>query len=366
MKKILMITHSSGGGGAETVFSRVVESLKKKNKLWIAFNSNKGKLVEEVESEKIYIFNYCLQNSIIRLLIRLIFWNSFSILKLLNFVKKEKIDYIYSSSIVSYIGVVVAILTKKNHIWHIHEMDNPGYQWFNPKLNFLIKYFFRKSKIIFISEEVKNSWLKRFKIAEDDIDYEIIYNPIKIFKPFKKSLEKNDHKIKIGCAGYFCENKNQKLLIEVFIKLKKKYKNIELELAGVGVLEGSKAIIQDKLEEKDYHLHDYMDIQKFFDNIDILVVPSFSEAWPLVVFEAMSLDLIPIVTTECSLKEVILDNKNAYFINPFKKNELYKKLEEIILNYNEVRDEIIKNNRILLKEYDFNGQFEKKIDSIFK
>lgn len=109
-----------------------------------------------------------------------------------------------------------------------------------------------------------------------------------------------------------------------------------------------------------------MDIQDFFDEIDILVVPFFSEAWPLVVFEGMSMELIPVITSECSLKEILEDGQNCYFMDPFSENDLYGKLEYIILNYDEVQSEIIKNNRELLKKYDFNGEFKKKLNNIFE
>lgn len=181
MKKIMMISHSTHGGGAETVFYKTVETLKKQHLLTIIVNSNKGVLFEklknkEFEIEEINFFS--LNNSLIKFLIRLIFFNSISIFKLIKVVKKKKIDCIYTSTIVNYIGALVAIILKKKHIWHIHEMNNPGYQWINPKLDFIIRYFFKNSKMIFISEGVKSSWLKRFNLTEEEIEYEIIYNKI--------------------------------------------------------------------------------------------------------------------------------------------------------------------------------------------
>lgn len=76
--------------------------------------------------------------------------------------------------------------------------------------------------MIFISEGVKNLWLKRLKLKENEVDCEIIYNPIKEFNNTQKKSENIEQKIVIGCAGSFNENKNQKLLIEIYAELRKK------------------------------------------------------------------------------------------------------------------------------------------------
>lgn len=87
MKKILMISHSSGGGGAETVFLKAVDSLKEENNLTVAINSDEGYLIEKIKSNNIKLINinnFWLHSSVIKFLLRLIFWNSISILKLIK------------------------------------------------------------------------------------------------------------------------------------------------------------------------------------------------------------------------------------------------------------------------------------------
>lgn len=368
MSKILMVSHSTKGGGAETIFLNAVETLEKSNSLKIVFNSSNGYLAEKINLKKIdtlVMYNFILNISMVRVIIRFIFWNSMSILKIMRVIKKEKIDFIYSGSIVNYIGAMAAILTNRKHVWHIHEMDTPGHEWFNSKFDFLVRYLLKNSKVIFISNGVKNSWLKRLKLDESEIDYEIIYNSIKKLTKIKDNLDMKDKKIVIGCAGIFCKNKNQKLLIETFVELQKKYDNIFLKLAGDGVVKEGKIVIGNRISEDKYALYDYMDISIFFSKIDILVLPSYSEAWPLVAIEGASFGLIPVLTTEASINEFLKESENAFYVNPYDPNELYDKLENIINNYDELKIKIRENNKKKLEGYDFNKKFEKQLKNIF-
>lgn len=367
MKKILMISHSSRGGGAEIIFLKTADALKK-NTLKIIFNSKEGFTVKKAETKKFdieIINNFILNTSVVKVIVRFIFWNSVSIFKLMKIIQKEKFDYIYSGSIVNYIGGIAAILTRKKHVWHIHEMDNVGYQWFNPKFNFLVRYIFKYSTVIFVSDGVKNSWLKRLSLKESDLEYEIIYNPIKKLNKKKDYFNAKNKKITIGCAGGFCKNKNQKFLIETFIELQKKYDNIFLKLAGDEVVNEGKRLIENKISKKKYSLYDYTDISIFFSKIDILVVPSYSEAWPLVAIEAASFGLIPVLTTEGSINELLKESENAFYINPYNSTELYEVLENIIINYDRLKSSISNNNKKLLEKCEFNKKFEKRINSIF-
>lgn len=366
-KKILMISHSSNGGGAETVFFKVVNTLKDFHEVTVCLPQKKGFLFEQFKDEKkiklIIIRSFSLNNNIFKLIIGMFLFNPLSMYKLIKYVKKENIEIVYSSSIINYIGGITCKILGVKHIFHIHEMNNIGYTWINNINKFLIKKIIKNSTTIFLSNIIKKSWLKKFDIEEKDIKSTVIYNPLKNLK--LKSRKKNLNKLVIGCAGTFCKNKNQKLLIETFIRLKVKYPNIFLKLAGEGNLKGAFPIIKKKLLEDDYEINDYINIEDFFNEIDIFVLPSFSEAWPLVIFEALSMEAVCVASTESSLNEILKDEKNILYFNPYDSDELYFKLEKAIKNFKEIELKMKIENKKILKKYNFNNNFENQIKNLF-
>lgn len=365
-KKILMISHSCQGGGAEEVFFQTAKILSEINDIFILIPGKKGILYDRVLNENYrykIIYNFGFNKKLYKTILRFLGWNVFSYLNLLN-LKKNNYDFIYNSSITNYLGCVLSMIFKVKLIWHIHEKSNAPNDWINKNLDFIVRYFFKKSKLIFISNEVKSSWLLRLNLCEEEIDYEIIYNPLKEIK-YDKSLKNKGNKILIGCVGTFCENKNQKLLIETFIKLQNKYKNIYLCLAGKGVIDGAKKLIKNRISNTKIELNDYEVLDKFYSKLDIIVVPSFSESFSLVAFEAMNCEVIPVLTNKIGSKDILQENKNTIYINPLEKNDLYKKLEYLIKNYDLVKNEIIYNNYKLLEKYEFNKNYKNKISYIF-
>lgn len=366
-KNILMISHSSNGGGAEIVFLKIVNILKELHKVTVCLPEKKGFLFEQLKNDKkikvIIISNFSLNNNVIKLIIRMFLFNIFSIFKLILYIKKENIEIVYSSTIINYIGGITCKLLGIKHIFHIHEMDNIGYTWVSNINKLLIKKIIKNSNTIFLSNIIRKSWLKKFDIEEESIESIVVYNPLKNLK--LKSKEKKLNRLVIGCAGTFCRNKNQRLLIETFIRLKEKYPNIFLKLAGEGNLKGAIPIIKNRLLDHDYEINNYINIEDFFNEIDIFVLPSFSEAWPLVIFEALSMEIMCIASKESSLNEILKNEKNILYFNPYDSDELYFKLEKVIKNFKEIESKMkIENNKIL-KEYNFNDNFEEKIKKIF-
>ncbi|MGL5950198.1 MAG: glycosyltransferase family 4 protein [Cetobacterium sp.] len=362
-KKILFISHSSGGGGAETVFLSVIKSMEKKCEMYISLPSSKGYLYEKLIEKTPRIERNIKTEDKIKKFFKIskILKNIKTIIKLIFFIKKEKVDIIYSSSIVNISGGIAGIITGKKHVWHIHEMANKNHEWFDSNFNWIIKKILKNSTIIFISETSKKSWLEKLKIDEKELNYEVIYNPIKKMNTIRK---KKREKIVIGFLGAITKNKNIEFLVDVFCEFYKKHRNIELKIVGDGEQEKLGRYIRENTTEEKITLESYMKAEDFFGKIDILVLPSFSEAFPLVVLEGMSLGIPCFCTTESSLKDLFKDGENLFFIDPFSKIEFQKKIEFLLENFEEYSEKFKENNKFLFEKYKFNENFEEKIRGV--
>lgn len=249
MKNILMISHLSSGGGAEVIFKYVVDVLVKENyNVYVVLPKNQGWLYEEIKKnkkiKKFYILPFSILNindSIFRIIRKKLFKNLLVAFKIKKIIKQERIDLIYGTTIVNIVPILTGLISNKNTIWHIHEQCNKYSDVYSKKIDFLMRYFFKKANIVYISETMKKIWKERIKL-KDTLNEYVIYNPIKSEIEF---FEKKESK-SFGFAGTFYELKNISLFLEGINELQKEIPDIKIELCGHGMKRGVEKIIKEK------------------------------------------------------------------------------------------------------------------------
>jgi len=70
------------------------------------------------------------------------------------------------------------------------------------------------------------------------------------------------------------------------------------------------------------------EVEKFYNNIDILVLPSWRETMPLVVFEAMQAGVCVLQTNRSGMSELLEGKKETLFFSPDREEEL----EQLLMN----------------------------------
>ena len=367
IKNILMVSHLSNGGGAEVVFEKTLNYLKEDgHRITVILPKEKGHLYEKLKYQKdikLFVLNFKNINTgaLYKNIIKIIYNFILAIIFKRKLIINEKIDIIYSSTIINIFPIILGIISNKRIIWHIHERYNDYWKIYNSKLDILIKYFFINSEVIFLSNKLKYSWRRRLKIKEKTKDY-IIYNFI---KESIKQKNSNNSVVTLGFAGTFCERKNPYLFVELIEKLNKSYK-VEAVMCGSKIKEEiEKYIITKNLKLSNIKLYDYIDINEFLNKIDIFVLPSYNEAWPLVAIEAMRAGVIPIITKESDLDEIFKEEKNIFYFDPNSLESLKKKIERVLYLKESEKLKLIEKNLKLIREYSFNKTYKMSIRYIF-
>ena len=367
-KKVLMISHSSLGGGAEVVFNETLQLLLKKNyDIFVILPQKDGWLYDELinnqKVKKIFILNIKKLSSKDGKKVfyrRVILKNILNFFKIFSFIKKNKIDILYINTIINFPMIIIGVILKKRVIWHLHEEYNKYENWINNSLDHIITFFYKKIEVIYISKKMKDNWEQRFGRAFNSY---VIYNPIKKINRANLGIKKKN--ITIGFVGSFSERKNIFTLIEVIEKLQKKY-NFNVKLCGKSIpKEVNNFIIEKKMIINGLELFDHIELDNFYKEISILVLPSFNEPWGLVILEAMQDAIIPVVTDQSAIKELFNDKESVFYFNPWNREELYKKIEEVINLKDDEKKRIIGNNIELLKKYKFNENYERRILDVF-
>ena len=190
----------------------------------------------------------------------------------------------------------------------------------------------------------------------------IIYNPL-ILENFPPIHDGKRKKVIVN-VGRLHYQKNQKVLICAFSKLRKNYQEYQLDIYGTGELELElKAFIHElNLEDCVFLKGNKNNVLELENDNMMFVLSSDFEGMPNALIEAMALGL-PVISTDCPCggpRELIDDHVNGTLVPVNDVDALYKAMEELIINEelrNKYSKEAIKireklDEKVVLKEWE--------------
>lgn len=321
MKKIAYILATDHIAGTEVHVLNLIGEIKEKYDITVISDGGEfGKKVGElgIKSQVINLKNINLLKAVINLYKNL---------------KKERYDIIHLHLPKSFlIGAIAGRIYGKCNIImteHLWSSYNSEYSVLKNKIHLLIYRIlsFFVDDIIVVSESVKNFLEKEIKVKENKIN--LIYNG----SNKKINLKERDFlykdKIIFGIVGRLSKEKSHDKLIDIFKEIDDK--RIILKIIGKGELEKK---IKTKIEENE--LENKIEIVGFVDNkdkiynsIDVLLLSSERECFPMVIIEAMSYGIPVIATNVGGVKEAIKNYKTGRVIEYFDKNEYKNAILEI-------------------------------------
>lgn len=135
--------------------------------------------------------------------------------------------------------------------------------------------------------------------------------------------------------------KNHKELIGVFSKLEKKYDTYKLYIYGEGPLKNEllNQIKELNLEDKVILPGVEKEVIKNNRDAKLFILPSKFEGYPNVLVEAMANGIISISNKfpTGSAEDIIEDGKNGFLFELSKENDLYKKIDYCLSNYENIK-----------------------------
>lgn len=351
--RVLQIIGSVCGGGVESVIMNYYRNINKE-KIQFDFVIS-GYKKNEVENEilslggKVYRVDYYNKN---------IFKYIYQIYKI---IKENNYTVVHSNmNTLSVFSLFAAWLAGSN----IRILHNHSTAVKSEKLRTIVKYILRPLAPIFANRYVACSklageWMYgknnmkcgKVRILNNAIDIDVFSYNEKIRNNLRADLNINKDTLVIGHVGRFMYQKNHDFLIDIFKEIHKKKEDSLLLLIGDGPL---RKIIEEKVCK--YGLNNNVkflglqkDVSKFYNIMDIFILPSWYEGLPVVSIEAQANGLACFVSNNIS-KECKISS-SIHFIS-LKENSKY--WSEIILNKNLKRNQNAKNeiikNRFDIKE----------------
>ena len=267
-------------------------------------------------------------------------------IKALDILNKEyEFDLVYTHTLAALIGILFAKKRKIKHLWHVQEIIA------KPKiLNFLFKKALSldcNHKVVYDSISTMNFWIennpkltKKSEAVWNGVETKNIqsFTDAELQEVRKNFFFSSKEEIVISLVGRINSWKGQQLLLKSFNDLVNKYNTIKLVYLGsappnqeIFEIELKKQISEFGLENKVVLIPFQKEIEKFWNAIDIAVVPSTEpEPFGMVVIEAMLAKKPVIASNHGGPTEIVVHNETGLLFEPNNHNSLSDALEKLI------------------------------------
>ena len=369
MKKLLFGAYSLDIGGIEKALVILVNKLQEKGyDIKLVLEKKQGIFLNEIDP-KIKIIEYAPSNSKNKIQRKII-----NLIKRIKFTLKYKNKYDLSASFATYSlpsSFVARTASKNCYLWghadYLTLFDGNAEEM---KEFFIERNYDKFKKIIFVSKEGKDSFIKVFpEMKEKTMVCNNLIDADKILELSKEKIPEEDllkiNKLEntqkettifINVGRHQEKQKKLSRLIEAATMLKKDNMNFKIIFIGDGpeTEEYKKQVRNNQLENNIIFLGKKQNPYPYFKIADCVVLTSDYEGYPVVFLESFILEK-PIITTKVSdYREV--ENKYG-FVTEKDTKDIYEKMKNFILNGFEIKE------KFDYKKY--NEEILKKIEDLF-
>ena len=308
--KIIHIISSLGSGGAEKVLTDIVCQLPEFEHVVISLKNDGfyyNKLINKsVETYQIGMNKY---NFIVKLIL---------LFKIVVQQQPQVIQgWLYHGNLIS---IMCRLFVRSKIVWCIHstKVERLIYSRSIILLNKICAFYSKSpDAILFVSKASLKSHIcygyknKNMPIINNGYDLSKFYYDSSLKEQARKNNLISSDTFVIGCIGRLHPAKDHENFFSAVAKIKNKFVKFNIVMAGAGIDVSNEKLIQ--LIAK-YDLVDNIillgvqsDMNQVYNMLDLLVLSSYTEAFPNVLVEAMCCQL-PCVTTDAGDARIIVDN----------------------------------------------------------
>lgn len=327
-KKLMFVTRSLSGGGAERVISNLANhfSMNGYDVTLVCLDKQDIRYAVSPHLRLIELTERKLEENIFTR----IYYSLTTFFKLLRVIREEQpyccISFMTSVNV--WTGICCILLNKK---YIVSERTSPFYtiKKLNKLHQWIVYHIYRKAKaVVSPSQRMSNSFslIKHYSKLRNFV---AIYNPVNTFiQPTMESVYPRSFILSVGrldpCKGF-------DVLIEAFSQLSPY--PIDLLISGVGE---EKTLLEQKI--KAYNLQSRIkfigfksNLQDYYSQAKIFVMASRVEGYPNALVEALSLGC-SVVATDCEFgpSEIVENGVNGFLVQVDDSKELASAIETLI------------------------------------
>lgn len=285
---------------------------------------------------------------------------TFSIIKYLKEHKSDIIIFDGYGTIPNFIGIISLSLSRKSYFINMDGVRIGHGELFATKI--LKKIVFNSYSYFLCGSEYSKNYIMSYGIKEEKIcvhNFTSLYQK-DIIKEKPTEQERSDARAKLNlkdvptviAVGRFLKLKQFDLLIEAFEKFDK---SNQLLLIGEGEEKATYEKLISKMNMKNVYIIDFQTfsmLKNYYLAADVLVLPSKSEVWGLVINEAMGCAALPVIASDrCVAGYSLIRPGENGFIFPYESKETLCKYMGEILDDKCLRDRMQEKSLEIVREY---------------
>ena len=256
--------------------------------------------------------------------------------KLLWIIKHEKMDIVYTNTIVNLTGAFAASVSKKPHIWHIREILHGS-----SELHSLIPHKLLFRFVLKASQRVianSNATAQQFQALNQHNKIQKIYNSVDFDElntsiPFPRIKEVTKQDWLVAVVASLQKQKGQDVAIRAVEIVRETVPNIKLLLIGEGfdsyIHHLEKMVLELDISKNVLFLGYRNDVMKILPYCKVLLAPSCVESFGRSAIEAMAAGIPVIAANTGGLKEIIKDGVTGYLVPPKDHARMAEKIIEL-------------------------------------
>jgi glycosyltransferase involved in cell wall biosynthesis len=322
--KILYVIDNLEFGGGERGFLQIIKGLDKEKYIIYTVSKPDGEFGKKLVEMDIHLEPLNMESR----------FNPFTILKLMRIIRKKCVHIVHSQGArADFFARVAVKATGRSYLVSTVQMPVEGYN-VNPFKKLIYMVFDRFSerfvdRFIVVSERLRKILTEKHRISPDRVVK--IYNGIEIdeYMPNIEKVRSQKSEVRrefgladsvpvIGAIGRLTWQKGLEYLIEAVPDVLKKHPEAMFLIVGEGPLKDKLKAKSEELrvEDKVIFTGFRTDIKEVLSAIDILVIPSLLEGFPMITLEAMAMAKPIIATNINGITEQITNGINGILIPP--------------------------------------------------
>lgn len=347
--KVLFVSHSSAMYGAERSLLLLLKNIDRKYIEPIVALPEPGPLEKEIAKLNIKVWEvrspWWVRDKVgLRLAIRCVISEVKALWKLTSILRREKVDLVYTNTIVKFTGALAAAIIRKPHIWHIREIlqGNPGLHSLLP-LKVLFKLILSLSNKVITNSHATG---RQFQALDHHNKVQVVYNAVDLeaFEgpcsfPIIEGVAKEDWLVAV--IAPIQENKAQDVAIRAVKIARTAVSNIKLLLIGGAdevYLSYLKRIASELNVLEEVIFTGYRDdVVKVLPYCKVLLSPSVVESFGRTVMEAWVAGVPVIGMNAGGRREIIKDGSTGYLVPANDYSEMARKIIELFRHPDKAR-----------------------------
>ena len=364
--RIAFILNSSGLYGANRSLLGLIRYLQENNVVCFAIIPGKGDIEQEFSKMNVEyrtaVYRSCAWYPGYKGAPFLV--NLYNIPKMARVIKKWNVDIIHTNSSSHDIGMIIAKLLKKRHVWHIREILEDFYntKWIFPRLYKKLRYY--SDAVICVSKYTYDYHMRVYP----NVNMKMIYNPydVEYYNIARKEFAPKQV-VTILMVGGFAKQKRQMDSVKAIRILDNRgIKNVQLLLAGGGesslIKEVKDYIDENNLQDRIKLLNYVADLREIRKKSDIALCCSDGEALPRVVVEGMLGELLAIGANSGGIAELINDKQTGLLYEVGNCEQLASQIEYAIYHKEECREMIVAAKKYAINNFELSHSGEKVLE----